>query len=111
MTDRTIEITTEDGKKYICDILFTYHSDEFNKDYVLFVPRGENQVSAAQYIETTGTNGEFRPIETDEEWAMLEELLNDYYQQDEEGGCGSCGSCGGCGGQECDGCDGNCGEE
>lgn len=101
MTDRMIEITTDDGKKHICDILFTYHSEQFNKDYVLFVPRGENQVSAAVYVQKTETDGEFMAVETDEEWTMLEELLNDYYDDLEENGCnGECGSCSGC--NDCD---------
>lgn len=104
MTDRTIVITTEDGKELTCDILFTYHSEEFNKDYVLFVPRGENQVSAAVYVEKTTTQGEFLPVETDEEWDMLEALLDDYYHSDEQGCSGHCASCGGCGSEDCN-CD------
>ncbi len=110
MTDRTIVITTEDGKEYTCDILFTYHSEEFNKDYVLFIPRGEKQVSAAVYEEKTATEGQFSPVETEEEWQMLEGLLDDYYnnQEADEGGCsGHCSSCSGCGSEDCD-CDGSC---
>lgn len=103
MTDRMIEITTNDGKKHICDILFTYHSEQFNKDYVLFVPRGEDQVSAAVYVPKTETetDGELMAVETEEEWTMLEELLDDYYNDLEENDCnGECGSCSGC--SDCD---------
>ena len=34
--DKTMTVFDEDGKEVECEILFTYHSDEFNKDYVLF---------------------------------------------------------------------------
>lgn len=106
MDDRSIVITTDDGKEHICDILFTYHSEQFNKDYVLFVPRGQNQVSAAIYKEDSETSGQFIAIETEEEWTMLEQLLDDYYNQMDDGeGCsGNCGSCGsGC--SDCNHCD------
>lgn len=116
MQDNTLTITTQDGKEIVCDILFTYHSDEYNKDYVLFLPRGEEEVSAASYVETADGQGRLDAVETDEEWTMLENLLEDYVnsQADENQGCtGSCASCaGGCecsDDEECD-CDGKCSE-
>lgn len=110
MEDRTITLTTEDGKDVVCDILFTYHSDEFNKDYVVFQPRGLEEVSAACYEEGENGSGELKPIETEEEWKLLEELLEDYSNQLEESeGCnGSCGSCASCGSDDCDCEEGNC---
>lgn len=110
MEDRTLVLTMEDGKKVTCDILFTYHSEQFNKDYVVFQPRGEEQLSAASYEEQGNGNGALHGIETDEEWEMLEELVNDYYgKQNAEGCSGNCGGCSGCGTEDCD-CDGSCGE-
>ncbi len=111
MEDRTITLTTETGEEIICDILFTYHSDEYNKDYVVFVPKGSNEASAASYIETGDGAGTLEKIEAEEEWDMLEDLLDDYFnQQQAEGGCqGSCGDCSGCSKEECD-CDGSCTE-
>lgn len=107
MEDRTLTITTEDGKEITCEILFTYHSDEFNKSYVIFQPKGIDEVSAASYIENGDGSGQLEKIENEEEWDMLEELLNDYYNnQDAQGGCS--GNCEGCGGE---GCDGDCGNE
>ncbi|HRF70924.1 MAG: DUF1292 domain-containing protein [Anaeroplasmataceae bacterium] len=111
MEDRTITLTTSEGKDIVCDILFTYHSDQFNKDYVVFVPRGTNEASAASYIESGDGNGELQKIETEEEWKMLEELLDDYSNEQETSCSGNCGNCsGGCDKEECD-CDGNCEKE
>ena len=105
MQDRTLTLIQEDGKEIVCDILFTYHHEEFNKDYVVFQVRGHGEVSAAIYHPTDGGNGSLERIETDEEWEMLEDLLDDYSNSQECGGsCGSCGSCyGSC--DSCDGCD------
>ena len=77
MQERTITLTTDDGKEVVCYNLFTYQSDEFNKDYVVFQPRGTEEASAACYIEHENGEGELDQIQTDEEWEMLEDLLED----------------------------------
>ena len=46
MEDRTLTITTDSGEEILCEILFTTHSEEFNKDYVVFVEKGTNTASA-----------------------------------------------------------------
>ncbi|MGM9971862.1 MAG: DUF1292 domain-containing protein [Anaeroplasmataceae bacterium] len=95
MTDRTITITTETGEEILCEILFTHHSDEFNKDYVVFVKKDTNEASATSYIPGENGCGRLEAIETDEEWAMLEQLLTDYVESQENGCQGGCQSCGG----------------
>ena len=86
MDDKTLVLTMEDGKEVTCDILFTYHSDQFEKDYVIFQPRGEEQLSAAIYVEEKEGKGALQAVETEEEWNMLEELVNDYYSNSTESG-------------------------
>lgn len=111
MQDRTLTLVQEDGTEIVCDILFTYHWDKLNKDYVVFQVRGHQEVSAAVYYPEDNGQGKLDRVETDEEWTMLEELLDDYAQSldelDDEGcaGCSGCGSEGGCGG--CSGCGDN----
>lgn len=109
MTDRTLTLIQDNGEEIICDILFTYFYEKTNKNYVVFQVRDSKEVSAAVYFPENGADGRLEKIETEEEWTMLEDLLNDYANNaiEDEGGCsGSCGSCGGCSG-ECD-CDGEC---
>ena len=72
------------------------------------VVRGRNDVSAAIYHPTEGGNGSLERIETDEEWELLEDLLDDYSASldDEESSCSGCQGCsGGC--DSCDGCNEN----
>lgn len=102
MEDRTIIITTDDGKELICDILFTFFSDEWNKNFVVFQPRGEERVSAAIFEEGQNGEGNLTAIESEEEWEFVEELLNDYYDNLEEKCGGNCDGCSGCGG-DCNG--------
>ncbi len=105
--ERLLTITTEDGSEILCEILFTHHSEDFNKDYVVFTEQGTNNASAAIYVPTADGNGRLEEIKSEEEWAMLEELLEEYADNMEQAdGCGcGCDDCeGGCGDEEC-GCD------
>lgn len=110
MQDRTLTLIEDDGTEILCDILFTYHWEKLNKDYVVFQVRGaEGEVSAAVYHPTEGGSGRLEKVETDEEWDMLEELLNDYAAtaDDDFEGCSGCQGCNS--GSSCGGCSG-CGE-
>ena len=94
MEDRTLTITTDKGEEILCEILFTTHSKEFNKDYVVFVEKGTENASAAIYIPVKDGEGHLEQIKSEEEWKMLEELLDEYVQKQEnadcENGCASC---------------------
>lgn len=83
--DNLITFTDENGKEVLCEILFTYHSDEFNKDYVVFYEKGADEsdgerieVNAAIYVNSTENSGSLLPIETDEEWDLIEYLLEEF---------------------------------
>ena len=109
MTDRNLTIKTDDGKELDCTILFTYHYEKNNKDYVVFQVKGTNDCAAAIYHPEKDGEGSLEKVETDEEWEMLEKLLEDYsnnLEDDEFEGCEGCSSCQG---GFCDGCSG-CGE-
>ena len=79
----------EQGNEVLCEILFTFNSEEFNKNYVLFYPVGSEdedgniEVMAASYTENEdGTCGELHDIESDEEWALIEDVLADFAEDD-----------------------------
>ncbi len=76
----------EDGNEVLCEILFTFESKEFNKNYVLFYPVGDDddeiEVMAASYVPTEDGEGELQAIETEEEWAMIENVLDQFDDED-----------------------------
>ena len=84
MDDKLLVLIDEAGKEIKAEILFTHHSEEFNKDYVVFLPENDEQYSAAIYNETGNGEGEILPIESEEEWKLLEDLLNDYFDNRDE---------------------------
>lgn len=79
MRDDQIVLITEDGKEELATILFTHHDEENNYVVFEFVETGE--ISAAKYIEGADGEGEIIDIETDEEWEMLDDLLQEYFDE------------------------------
>lgn len=86
-----ITVVDEEGNEQLCEVLFTFESDEFKKSYVLYYPVGAEQddeddieIHASAFIPTEDGDGELMPIETDEEWDMIEEMLNTFLDEQED---------------------------
>lgn len=78
----------EEGNEILCEILFTFDSKEFGKNYVLFYPASEKEgeevsIMAASYTPTEDGNGELEHIETDEEWELIEDVLDQFFEDEE----------------------------
>jgi uncharacterized protein YrzB (UPF0473 family) len=91
--ENNITVVDENGNEQLCEVLFTFDSDEFGKSYVLYYPLGadesedeEIEIHASSFVPTEDNkDGELMPIETDEEWDMIEEMLETFLaEQDEE---------------------------
>lgn len=84
-----ITLVDEEGNEELYEILFTFDSQDFDKSYVLVFPAGssegeEVELSAFSYTEANGgLEGTLSPIETDEEWEMIEEVLNTFISDEE----------------------------
>lgn len=103
MKKNQLTFIDESGKEVLCDIVFTFDSEEFGKSYVVFHPTLEEapeeqiEVMAACYKPTEDGDGELYAIETDEEWQLVEDMLQKY--DEEECGCG------------CEDCEGECDDD
>ncbi|MBM7620377.1 DUF1292 domain-containing protein [Bacillus haimaensis] len=90
--EKQITVVDEDGNEQLCEVLFTFESEEFGKSYVLYYPVGaENddeddiEIHASSFVPNEeNEEGELQPVETDEEWDMIEEMLNTFMAEDEE---------------------------
>ncbi|MGE4319961.1 MAG: DUF1292 domain-containing protein [Acholeplasmataceae bacterium] len=78
--DNKLTLVGEDGSETICEILFTHEAN--GKKYVVFEIADTEEVTAAVYLPDNEdqSEGEFSDIETEEEWEMLDKLLDAYYQ-------------------------------
>lgn len=85
-----LTIVDEQGNEELHEILLTFESDDFGKSYVLLYPAGsgdgeEVEIQAFSYTEAEGgLEGALNPIETDEEWDMVEEVLNTFVEDEDE---------------------------
>ncbi|MBT2694146.1 DUF1292 domain-containing protein [Bacillus sp. ISL-55] len=91
--ENNITVVDENGNEQLCEVLFTFDSDEFGKSYVLYYPVGaedsddeEIEIHASAFTPSEDNeDGELMPIETDAEWDMIEEMLETFLaEQDEE---------------------------
>ena len=82
MKENQITLIQADGTEELATILFTHETE--TKNYVVFEFEHSNEISAAVYIENEAGEGELVDIETEEEWEMLDELLDQYFSELED---------------------------
>lgn len=83
---RKIVLMDEQGNKIEYTVLFTFDSEDYDKSYVLVYPtadedQGVINVEAYSYTldpKGSGTFGDLKAIEDDEEMNMVEEVLNTF---------------------------------
>ncbi|XMB66144.1 DUF1292 domain-containing protein [Mycoplasmatota bacterium zrk1] len=82
--DHILSIELEDGTEMLCEILFTFESDQYKKHYVLYTPidNEEGDVFASSYVETEDGLGELEDITDELEWEMIEEVLNTFQSEE-----------------------------
>ena len=90
--ENNITVVDEEGNEQLCEVLFTFEAEEFGKSYVLYYPMGADdnddediEIHASAFMPSEDNqDGELMPIETDEEWEMIEEMLNTFLDEQEE---------------------------
>jgi uncharacterized protein YrzB (UPF0473 family) len=77
MNENQMIVTNENGEEMVCEILFTH---EYNgKNYVVFEFVDNQEISAAIFVPgETEDEGTFMDIETDEEWDMIDGVLQEF---------------------------------
>lgn len=91
MEKELLTIIDENGAEVLCEVLFTFDSADFNKSYVIYYPFGVEEdaegnlpLYAASFDPSVGTDGKLFPVDTDEEWDMIEELVATFLEEEEE---------------------------
>lgn len=69
------------GRPVVCRILFSFTSRVTLEDYIVYTDDTSNQdgrlnVYASRYERKQGDHFELLPIETDEEWEVIDVILN-----------------------------------
>ena len=79
MKKNSFSMIDENGKEVIYDVLFTFESDETNKNYIVYTDNsrdetGNIQVYASIY-DPENPNSKLEAITTEKEWKVIETIL------------------------------------
>lgn len=82
LDSNAIYVPDENGEEKRMIILFTFDSPDYGKQYVVFQDpeNNEGEIYASAFTD----EGELLPIESDEEWDMVEEVINTFMDDQEE---------------------------
>lgn len=80
MEKNTFTVLGEDGKEITCHVLFTFESEETNKNYIVYTDnsvdaKGNTQVFASIF-DPNDPDTKLEPIETEKEWKIIETILS-----------------------------------
>lgn len=76
----TFKIINDNGEEVMCDVLFTFDSEETKKSYIVYTDnskdeQGNIQVYASIY-DPKQEDQKLEPITTEQEWKVIETILN-----------------------------------
>ena len=90
--ENKIIIVDEQGRERVWEILFTYQHPETEKNYVVLYPideldsdEEEMDLFAYSFVENEDGDGELFTLETDEEYDMINEVIDQFYEDQLEG--------------------------
>ena len=75
-----INITDKDGNIIECDILFTFDGEETKKSYIVYTNNEKDELGNlkvyANIYDPYNDNGILEVVETEEEWAIIEQIFD-----------------------------------
>lgn len=82
--EQYITVSDDNGNETLYEVLFTFDSEDYGKSYILLIPAGSepgDQVDVLAYSfdsEVEGEDVDLNEIESDEEWDMVEGVLDTF---------------------------------
>ncbi len=78
--EQYLTVLLENDEELKCSVLSIF--DVEDKEYIALLPVGDDQVLLYQYVEHSEEDFELLNIETEEEFAMVEEVFFDIFNED-----------------------------
>jgi len=79
MEENSFTLINDEGKEVKYDVLFTFQSEETNKDYIVYTDNSkdeENNIQVyASIYHPEEEHSKLEAIETDQEWKIIETIL------------------------------------
>ena len=84
-----IVVKNSSGEEIECDILFTFDSEDTIKSYIVYTDNTKDELGNIRVYANTfdedDESGELGTIETDEEWATIEQIFASINNNKKEG--------------------------
>ena len=81
-------ITGVNGEDIECEVIFTYEDLRKGRKYIAYTDNSEDETGSlrvfAGYIDMNSDRPELLPIETDEEWEVIDGILASLQPDDDE---------------------------
>ena len=86
--ENTFKVIDKDGKEIEFEILFTFESDETNKNYMVYTDNtkdenGDTKVYASVF-KPDAEPLELLPVETEREWKIIETIINSITEENKK---------------------------
>ena len=86
--ENTFKIIDKDGKEIEFEILFTFESDETNKNYMVYTDNTTDEEGNTKvYASVFNPNAEpleLLPVETEREWKIIETILDSIQEENKK---------------------------
>ncbi|MDD4035836.1 MAG: DUF1292 domain-containing protein [Bacilli bacterium] len=85
MEKNSFTVLDENGREITCDVLFTFESEETNKNYIVYTDNtideeGNTKVYASIY-DPNDENSKLEEIKTEKEWNIIESILSSLQEE------------------------------
>ena len=81
----TFTVLDENGSEVVCEVLFTFDSEETKKNYIVYTDNTTDEEGNvrvyASIFDPNNENTELKPIETDREWKIVETILESIQEE------------------------------
>ena len=84
--ENLITLVDDNGNETLYEVLFTFESEDYGKSYILLIPAGSEPEEQVDFLafsfnpdeDGEATDAELFDIESDEEWDMVEGVLDTF---------------------------------
>lgn len=77
--ENVFKVIDKEGKEIVFEILFTFESDETNKNYMVYTDNSKDENGNVRVYASVFVPGaeplELLPVETEREWKVIETIL------------------------------------
>lgn len=88
LDEQKFTVINNEGKEIECEALFRFESDETHKNYIVYTDNTTDEAGNTRVYASIYTPGsdktKLEPIETDEEWNKIQQILDVIQEQVKE---------------------------